>query len=238
MTQEPDEETKAQQREVQRMLGRCMLRLQQYERQIKAIMAAHEISAPIQELQDAQSKRAESVARKTLGTLVGELVGSFLIAGEPDTMPDLQDDTSGHRATVSIRFTLGLSAEDYAQTEAELRELVQLRNSLVHHFIDQHDLWSVEGCKRAQEALDADFRRIDTHYHRLRTWAEDIQRAGQQVEEYVQSDEFRDKVFSDTVLDSPESRPVPIEVERSVHAARSTPQPRDRNGRRGSARTR
>ena len=40
-----DEELQTLQREVQRMLGRCLLRLQQYEQLMKAIVAHHEISA-------------------------------------------------------------------------------------------------------------------------------------------------------------------------------------------------
>ena len=39
------EELQTLQREVQRMLGRCLLRLQQYEKLMKAIVAHHEISA-------------------------------------------------------------------------------------------------------------------------------------------------------------------------------------------------
>lgn len=205
MIQEPDEEAKAQQREVQRMLGRCMLRLQQYERLIKAIIANHDISAPLEKVETVRAKCAEVAARKTLGTLMGELVGSFLIAGEPDMMPDASDDTSDHRATISIRFTLGLSAEDYAQTETELRELVQLRNTLVHHFIDQHDLWSVEGCFRAQEALDADYKRIDQHYQRLQSWAEDMDTAWRHVTDYVRSDELPKRVFSGTARVGPDN---------------------------------
>jgi len=34
------------QREVQRLLGRCLIRIQQYERLIKAIVAHHDISGP------------------------------------------------------------------------------------------------------------------------------------------------------------------------------------------------
>ena len=213
------------------MLGRCMLRLQQYERLIKAIMAGHEISAPVQEVEAARAKRAEVAGRKTLGTLVGELVGSFLVAGEPDDIPDTPDDPSDRRATVSIRFKLSLSAEDYAQTETELRELVQLRNTLVHHFIDLHDLWSVEGCRRAQEVLDADYMRIDQHYQRLWSWAEDMDRALRDVAEYARSDEFRELVVSGTV---------PAGLEGRVGGSTTPPPhpPRDRSGRRGSARTR
>lgn len=36
----------AQQREVERLLGRCLLRLQQYEHLMKAIVAHHDLSGP------------------------------------------------------------------------------------------------------------------------------------------------------------------------------------------------
>ena len=39
-----DQELQAQQRDVQRLLGRCLLRLQQYERLMKAIVAHHDLS--------------------------------------------------------------------------------------------------------------------------------------------------------------------------------------------------
>jgi len=45
-TQPLEEELQTLQRDVQRMLGRCLLRLQQYEKLMKAIVAHHEISAP------------------------------------------------------------------------------------------------------------------------------------------------------------------------------------------------
>jgi hypothetical protein len=45
-TPSTDEALQPLQREVQRLLGRCLLRLQQYERLMKAIVAHHDISGP------------------------------------------------------------------------------------------------------------------------------------------------------------------------------------------------
>jgi len=41
-----------------------------------------------------------------------------------------------------MRYQLTLSAEDFECMHSDLKELVLLRTNLVHHFIDQHDLWS------------------------------------------------------------------------------------------------
>lgn len=183
------------QRDVQRMLGRCLLRLQQYERLMKAIVAHHDISGPAHSLEAIRAARIEDTATKTLGTLVGQLFGSYVVtkdddAGEHD--PDLPDDVISFRT----RVQLSLSAEDYGKTQTGLKELVSLRNALVHHFIDQHDLWTVDGCRTAQDALSAAYTRIDQHFEQLRGWAEHMDQARLLMAEFVQSEEFHDLVVN------------------------------------------
>ena len=79
-----DEELQTLQREVQRMLGRCLLRLQQYEQLMKAIVAHHEISASGLPLESNQAERIADAANKTLGTLVGTLLGTYVTNGEQE----------------------------------------------------------------------------------------------------------------------------------------------------------
>ena len=148
-----DEELQTLQREVQRMLGRCLLRLQQYEKLMKAIVAHHEISASGSPLESNQAERIADAANKTLGTLVGTLLGTYVTSGEQDEVaePDAPDNIISFKMKMSLR----MSAEDFDTTQNDLKELVLLRNNLVHHFIDQHDLWSLDGCRGAQESLVA-----------------------------------------------------------------------------------
>ena len=63
-----DQELQAQQRDVQRLLGRCLLRLQQYERLMKAVVAHHEISGPADALEKIRVARIDDTSTKTLGT--------------------------------------------------------------------------------------------------------------------------------------------------------------------------
>ena len=69
----------APQWEVQRLLGRCLLRIQQYERLMKAIVAHHDLSGPAAALEAIRAARMQDVATKTLGTLVGQLFGSYVV---------------------------------------------------------------------------------------------------------------------------------------------------------------
>lgn len=120
------------------MLGRCLLRLQQYEQLMKAIVAHHEISASGSPLESNQAERVADAANKTLGTLVGTLLGTYVTSGDQDDVaePDAPDNIISFKMKMSLR----MSAEDFDTTQNDLKELVLLRNNLVHHFIDQHDL--------------------------------------------------------------------------------------------------
>lgn len=164
------------QQDVQRLLGRCLLRLQQYERLMKAIVAHHEISGPAHSLEAIRAARIEDAATKTLGTLVGQLFGSYVVT-DGNGGEERDDDLPGDVISFRTRVQLSLSAQDYANTQADLKDLVSLRNTLVHHFIDQHDLWTVDGCRVAQDELGSAYTRIDQHFEQLRGWAEHMDQA-------------------------------------------------------------
>ena len=183
------------QREVQRLLGRCLLRIQQYERLIKAIVAHHEICGPVSSLDAIRSARIADASTKSLGLLVGKLVGSYLVHGSScDT--DLADPDSGEAATVRMQLRLEMGAEDFERTQSDLKDLVTLRNDLVHHFIDHQDVWTVPGCARARQALLTAYDRIDLHFEQLRSWAENMEQARQLAAEFAESEVFRDLVIN------------------------------------------
>lgn len=191
MTGLNDEELQTLQREVQRLLGRSLLRFQQYERLIKVIVANHRISGPIHDLEKAKAARKDDTARRTLGNLVGDLLGSYVVADEidPADKPTSSSPENGNWFTMQMQISF--SAADFALIENQLKELVLLRNNLVHHFIDQHDLWSLDGCRGAQDALVATYSRIDQSLKQLREWAEDMEKTQQALSGVLQSEAFR-----------------------------------------------
>jgi hypothetical protein len=188
-----DDALPMQQREVQRLLGRCLLRLQQYEKLMKAIVAHHEISAAGSPLASNQEQRIADAASKTLGTLVGTLLGAYVTTDEVEdaSEPDARDDIISFKVKMSLR----MSAEDYDRTQNDLKELVLVRNNLVHHFIDQHDLWSLDGCRGAHDTLTVAYGRIDQRFEQLRGWAEHMDQARRLAAEFAQSDAFHDLVI-------------------------------------------
>jgi hypothetical protein len=70
------------------LLGRCLLRLQQYERVMKAVVAHQDISGPAHPLERSRAARIDDVSTKTLSALVGQLFGSCVATEGPDTAAD------------------------------------------------------------------------------------------------------------------------------------------------------
>lgn len=87
---------------------------------------------------------------------------------------------------------MALSDEDFNRTKNALRDLVRPRNNLVHHFIDQHDMSAVDGCRIAHDALIATNERIDHHVKELRLWADQIQTLRTRLAEVLKSEEFQE----------------------------------------------
>lgn len=179
-------------RTVQRKLGRCMLQLQQYERLLKAMVAHSELSGPPERLQAIRDEKIACAHKKTLGTLVGMLTESYL------KLPDLADEPEqaepSDQIWVSFRCQMELSEERYAETKVALKELVDLRNELVHHFLQSFDLWSVDGCLAAESYLDESNETIDGHYLTLRDCAKSMDEARKLMVSFMQTKEYEDAV--------------------------------------------
>lgn len=185
------------QRDAQHLLGRCMLRLQQYERLMKAVLAHHEVAGAVDTLDQQMSARVEKLADKSLGSLVKTLFESYVVA---DGMPhrELLDDSKvpTDRISMAYRFTISMSEERRAQTKTAVEELVALRNDLVHHLIERFDLGSDDGCRAAIEHLMQSYARIDGHYLELRGWAQGMDNAKALSASFAQTDAFHDLVVN------------------------------------------
>lgn len=173
--------------EIARLMGRCVLRLQQYEHLLKAILARHKI-----ETADGKSnleKRVKENGGKTLGMLVKELFGTVIISNEQE-----KEEAKSDRSSVSgVRVRTGMVVPDkeYEQLKGSLAELVELRNKLVHHFAEQHDPLSLDGCLRAQEELSVAYKRIGEFCEQLRQWGLRMDESRFHVVQFLESDAGR-----------------------------------------------
>jgi hypothetical protein len=186
----------AAQLKMQQKLGRCMLRLQQYERLLKSMVAGMEVKGPPEQLQSVRARQEAGAKGKSLGTLVRMFTGSHLISAPSKNDTEGGDTSAGGESSdapsVSMRFKISMSPENYAKTKGELAELVALRNDLAHHLIERFDISEESGCRAATAHLESCYEKIDGHFERLNAWANGLTEVQASALHLLQSKAFED----------------------------------------------
>ena len=182
---------------MQQRLGQCVVQLQAYEGLIKAILAECEVSGTANGTD--RDARAADTGRKTLGVLVGQLMGSFLTAEPQTSAPADEPKPADGLASFRIRMQIGIPADEFARIECDLKDFVCLRNELIHQFIERHDLKTANGCRAAEGALIAAHCRIERHWDDLKQWAQDLIQTRQQFVDLLGSEMVRGILVSGKV---------------------------------------
>ncbi len=180
---------------VQRKLGRCLLRLQQYETLLKSLVAHRDIAGPPAQLQAIRDAKVAWVQKQTLGTLVGMLTDGYLTQSQDADAVDEEESGDGG-LWVRFRSQMELAPERYDAIRIALKELVDLRNELVHHFLQRFNIWEVDGCAAAVVHLDASYETIDGHFLTLRGWAQSMQDAWSHMASLMATPEYQDFVVN------------------------------------------
>jgi hypothetical protein len=173
-----------------------MLRLQQYERLMKLLLAHHELAGPADRLEAQRAANLEKVSDKTLGTLVKSLFESYAVPDgfERELLPE--DKVPTDRISMAISYRMTMAPERLAEARAQIEELVVMRNELVHHFIERFDLWSDPGCEAALRHLEHCYQRIDHHHNELVGWVKTMDEARAHMAAFAETDVFHDMVVN------------------------------------------
>jgi hypothetical protein len=173
-----------------------MLRLQQYEQLLKAMVASMVVEGALEKLNASRAPSEISASKKTLGALVEIFTGTRLIATPTTAEAEPVDSISGGQpadvAWASMHFSIAMPPQRHAQTKAALTELVALRNDLVHHLIERFDISKGSGCRAASIHLDRCYEQIDEHCKLLATWVASLAESQVLTSSYVQSTAFED----------------------------------------------
>lgn len=170
-------ELKAAKNDAIHKVGRNVLMFQIMEHLLKFLVSNSSLSGYSSELLSKKAKRSESVAKQTLGMVVGD----FLDDSEPAAVPDLLREP---------HFSFHFSHEVTAESQVEIEALVAERNHLVHHFITDIEFNSVDEWLKAAESLDQQYERIERTNEYLRMVGESLSDGRSQAAEYMMSDEF------------------------------------------------
>ncbi|NMF96452.1 OST-HTH/LOTUS domain-containing protein [Aromatoleum toluolicum] len=136
-------------------------------------------------------------SKKTLGQVMGELTENVLMPNSPAADEVGEDDDPGDFDEIRFRtrFNIEVPVEHHEDTLVALRALVDLRNELVHHFLEKHDIWTESGCVEAQAYLDACYEQVDERYMELHAWAKSSVEAREYMASLMQTPEFMDFIL-------------------------------------------
>jgi hypothetical protein len=139
------------QKEVQQKVGRNLMRLQYMERMLKFLLALSVFEAPLSKFQTEFASHIKKISRLPMGYLVGNVAkGVFL----PKVVPAAPDSQAVKEITMRFEFGLEDSGHLMKEWRRQQKEIVRERNKLVHRFLDDCDLSTIQGCQAASFQLD------------------------------------------------------------------------------------
>ncbi len=147
-----------------RKIGRNLVNLQRFERMLKLIIVRSNVQGYASELAKIHQDRTKETSHRTLGLLVKEFLDTVYSTDDPfsDGPADARNEI-----WMSHVFRIQSNADSISKIERELRELVEERNLLIHHWLAEVDFASVAECQELISRLDAQVDRLTPHYESL-----------------------------------------------------------------------
>jgi hypothetical protein len=167
--------------------GRCLLQLQQFELMLKAALPTMKVSGFSDELVGNIERYRQFLVGKTLGHLVGQWSQRITLGDEQEI-----DDALHNRAYISI--SVGL--EDGEWMSEKLKQLVELRNELVHHFLSRFGLNSEASCQEAIDFLATVANIIKDNRDALHSFLTTAEKAKNELYEFMNSSEGKHFVLA------------------------------------------
>ncbi|WP_445367110.1 hypothetical protein ACH5Y9_18385 [Methylomonas sp. BW4-1] len=166
MEQEPD--IHAIRDEVFRKIGRNVVNFQKIEQMLKYLIVRGNLSGYKSELNQILESRQALANRKTLGTLVGELVENAFNRSSESSEPDIKPKDP----YIHFRFFVEADAEFYEEKRQELKRLVEERNELIHHLLPKFNQDSLESCLEINDYLDHQLEQQVSEFNYLKSLCE------------------------------------------------------------------
>ncbi len=170
---------------IEQLLGHCLLKLQCCEHLLKQLVVQSSLAGPIAQWETLAAERAARFSTMTLGQLINEFLATGVIDEAGATAA--KSTASPH---ASFRHALAMPAHQIDSLQRTLRELLALRNDLVHQFVRRFALRSLEGCTAAQAHLEQCLVCIDSHLQTIREWVRTSVESIEITDRFLQSPEF------------------------------------------------
>lgn len=181
---------------VQQKLGRCMMRLQQYELLLKVMLVSMSVEGRAAAIETSANRRASVIQGKSLGALVGLFTADCLVSEAKEAEANESESAVAGLTLdapfVSAQFKIVLPQEDHARVKDDLAKMIALRNELVHHLLERFNLSAESGCAAACDHLDSCHEEVARHFTTLQGWAAAKEQVTSLVSSMLRSSSFEE----------------------------------------------
>lgn len=175
--------------EVERRVGRNLLLYQRIENGLKRMLLQSCVEGKtLADIEQRLAVRAAKIMRMNMGVVAGAVFEQVLT---DDPQPPPEPDSSAE-AVIRARFTIGShpdSPDSIIDLRARCKAVVDARNDLVHHFLRQTHLESVDRLRVALDALDAQHDEALTVRDELRAHLQSMAETQRQSATFLASEE-------------------------------------------------
>jgi hypothetical protein len=175
------------------LYGRCLLNLQQFELLLKRVLPVLKMEGNIDTLEDNRKLDAQALSRRMLGQLISEFVNRM---GESKNEPEL--DVKTDKLYIRFKFELG-NIEEHC---VRLRNLLGMRNELVHHFLERFPLNSDNNCEHALIHLAHISMRIEENRLAFRAMLKEFEEGRTYLYQLLNSDAGMSLLFGEELSES------------------------------------
>lgn len=153
------------------LLGRCLVRVQEVELLLKRLLAVRTFGGTVEELEENLAARHADYRTNTLGTLVKEVLGSYLVS-ETYEHPEVPEPSRSSGVYVHFHNVVTLSDERLLEMRQLFTLFVSTRNDVVHHLAELFQLGTPDGLTQAHEFLTGFEKCLDEVCAESKAWAE------------------------------------------------------------------
>ncbi|AHV36707.1 TPA: hypothetical protein RQM97_002076 [Aeromonas dhakensis] len=175
------------------LYGKCLLNLQQFELLLKRVLPALKMEGNIDTLEGNRKLDAQALSRRMLGQLISEFVNRM---GESKNEPEL--DVKTDKLYIRFKFELG-NIEEHC---VRLRNLLGMRNELVHHFLERFPLNSDNNCEHALIHLAHISMRIEENHLAFRAMLKAFEEGRNYLYQLLSSDAGMSLLFGEELSES------------------------------------
>jgi hypothetical protein len=167
-----------------RKIGRNVVNLQRFERMLKLIIVRSNVQGYTSELAKVHQRKFSDTKRKTLGPLVREFFNTLYSPDDP-----FSDSPADADQEIWTSFSLRIESrqDSIIKREHELRQVVEERNLLIHHWLAELDFNSAESCQKLISQLDEQNDRLTPHFDSLMRLIGDLNAAERAMFELLEA---------------------------------------------------